>query len=149
MKEKKRNLFIPDHTPHAPLFSDYQNLDNRLSLKMGFHAPLNGSSKNSKSSAFASFDSASVMQIVNKAKDKIVPDAQFHQTITDQGIRHYQEKLSPLLQNSYHGANVNTNKQDSSPMKSPVTLQHALNVRLESILSLNVRPGEPFLSYGF
>ena len=58
---------------------------------MGFHAPLNGSSKNSKSSAFASFDSASVMQIVNKAKDKIVPDAQFHQTITDQGIRHYQE----------------------------------------------------------
>lgn len=149
MKEKKRNLFIPDHTPHAPLFSDYQNLDNRLSLKMGFHAPLNGSSKNSKSSAFASFDSASVMQIVNKAKDKIVPDAQFHQTITDQGIRHYQEKLSPLLQNSYHGANVNTNKQDSSPMKSPVTLQHALNVRLESILSLNVRPGEPFFVLWF
>ena len=32
-ERKKRNLFIPDHTPHAPLFSDYQNLDNRLSLK--------------------------------------------------------------------------------------------------------------------
>ena len=29
-------------------------------------------------------------------------------------------------------------------MKSPVTLQHALNVRLESILSLNVRPGSHF-----
>ncbi|CAX41959.1 outward-rectifier potassium channel, putative [Candida dubliniensis CD36] len=116
---------------------------------MGFRAPMNGLAKNSKSSAFASFDSVSVMHIVNKAKDKIVPDPQFHKSITDQGIRHYQEKLSPLFQNSYHGVSSNTNEQDSPYMKSPVTLQHALNVRLESILNLNVRPGEPYFVLWF
>ncbi|RCK59376.1 Outward-rectifier potassium channel TOK1 [Candida viswanathii] len=91
---------------------------------------------------------------VKKAKDMIVPDPKLQNDLHDKGLQHYEDKLTPLLNNSYHGVNYkattdSTSTDDKRLLKSPVALQHALSIPVETILNLNVRPGEPYFVLWF
>ena len=90
------------------------------------------------------------MGAVKKAKRKIVPDPNFTNNLHNKGLQHYEDKLSPLLTNSYHGVNYKSiNSNNKQLLKSPVALQHALSIPVEAILNLNVRPGEPYFVVWF
>ena len=110
----------------------------------------NGDLTSEGASTFITFDSKSVMGAVKKAKSKIVPDPNFVNNQQNKGLQHYEEKLTPLLTNSYHGVNYKSvNSNNKRLLKSPVGLQHALSIPVETILNLNVRPGEPYFVVWF
>lgn len=121
----------------------------KKSLKRNHHLK-NGDLPSEGTSTFNTFDSKSVMGAVKKAKRKIVPDPNFTNNLHNKGLQHYEDKLSPLLTNSYHGVNYKSiNSNNKQLLKSPVALQHALSIPVEAILNLNVRPGEPYFVVWF
>ncbi|KAL6452092.1 TOK1 Outward-rectifier potassium channel TOK1 [Candida maltosa Xu316] len=95
------------------------------------------------------FDPQAVKDAMRKARGKIVPDPRFQEKLADKGLEHYQDKLTPLLNNSYHGQNYHSINSNKRPLRSPIALKHALSIPVQSILNLNVRPGEPYFVLWF
>lgn len=117
--------------------SDNKALQKRYTLNSGILLKT-GTSVN------INFDSKAVMNAVKKAKTKIVPDPNFSRNLQNKGLRHYEDKLSPLFDNTYHGINYKPiDSKNERLLKSPVALQHALSIPVETVLNVNVRPGEP------
>ncbi|KAI5955333.1 TOK1 [Candida jiufengensis] len=87
---------------------------------------------------------------LKRAKTTLRPDPIDQRRSTFQNLNDYQDILNPLLINKYHKSpsiksfnNDNKLKNNKNkPRIAPVALKNALNVPIEAVLNLNVRPGE-------
>ncbi|KAI5959427.1 TOK1 [Candida pseudojiufengensis] len=85
---------------------------------------------------------------LQKARTKLQPDPNINKKATFDKLDDYQDILNPLLINKYHKypsskSFTNTNKDDKNKQQvGPIALKNALNVPIEAVLNLNVRPGE-------
>ncbi|EGW30690.1 uncharacterized protein SPAPADRAFT_155809 [Spathaspora passalidarum NRRL Y-27907] len=73
---------------------------------------------------------------------QIRPDHEYITGVNSKNLEYYQDKLSPVLHHSYHS---------NSPygLRPPVSLKNIIDVPINTVLNLNVRPGEPYFVLWF
>ncbi|CAI5759604.1 unnamed protein product [Candida verbasci] len=80
-----------------------------------------------------------------KAFNALRPDPINKLELNDQHMRKYEDKLSPLLHDYHQPKDINDKKR----VLAPIAFKNTFSFPVESVLNLNVKPGEPYFVFWF